>query len=54
MKTERGGQETKQELNLQKMISLIDAERHNSPVPEFVDPRFRENKPKTLVFGHRK
>jgi hypothetical protein len=22
------------------------------PVPEFVDPRFRENKPKTLVFSH--
>ncbi len=21
-----------------------------SPVPEFIDPRFRENKPKTLVF----
>jgi hypothetical protein len=25
-----------------------------SPVPEFIDPRFRENKPKTLVFSHRK
>jgi hypothetical protein len=24
------------------------------PVPEFIDPRFRENKPKTLVFSHRK
>ncbi len=24
------------------------------PVPEFIDPRFRENKPKTLVFRHRK
>jgi hypothetical protein len=23
-------------------------------VPEFIDPRFRENKPKTLVFSHRK
>ncbi len=21
-------------------------------VPEFIDPRFRENKPKTLVFSH--
>jgi hypothetical protein len=26
----------------------------SSPVPEFIDPRFRENKPKTLVFSHRK
>jgi hypothetical protein len=26
----------------------------NRPVPEFIDPRFRENKPKTLVFSHRK
>ncbi len=26
----------------------------NYPVPEFIDPRFRENKPKTLVFSHRK
>jgi hypothetical protein len=25
-----------------------------SPVPEFIDPRFRENKPKTLIFSHRK
>jgi hypothetical protein len=25
-----------------------------SPVPEFIDPRFHENKPKTLVFSHRK
>jgi hypothetical protein len=24
------------------------------PVPEFIDPRFRENKPKTFVFNHRK
>ncbi len=24
------------------------------PVPEFIDPRFRENKPKTLVFSHKK
>ncbi len=24
------------------------------PVPEFIDPCFRENKPKTLVFSHRK
>ncbi len=23
-------------------------------MPEFIDPRFRENKPKTLVFCHRK
>jgi hypothetical protein len=23
-------------------------------VPEFIDPRFRENSPKTLVFSHRK
>jgi hypothetical protein len=23
-----------------------------SPVPEFIDPRFRENKPKTPVFSH--
>jgi hypothetical protein len=23
-----------------------------STVPEFIDPRFRENKPKTLVFSH--
>jgi hypothetical protein len=23
------------------------------PVPEFIDPRFRENKPKTLVFSLR-
>jgi hypothetical protein len=23
-------------------------------VPEFIDPRFHENKPKTLVFSHRK
>ncbi len=23
-----------------------------NPVPEFIDPRFRENKPKTLVFSH--
>ncbi len=23
-------------------------------VPEFIDPRFRENEPKTLVFSHRK
>ncbi len=23
-------------------------------VPEFIDPRFRENKPKTLIFSHRK
>jgi hypothetical protein len=22
------------------------------PVPEFIDPRFRENKPKALVFSH--
>ena len=22
------------------------------PVPEFIDPRFRENKPKSLVFSH--
>jgi hypothetical protein len=26
----------------------------SNPVPEFIDPRFRENKPKTLVFSHRK
>jgi hypothetical protein len=25
-------------------------EREKRPVPEFIDPRFRENKPKTLVF----
>ncbi len=24
------------------------------PVPEFIDPLFRENKPKTLIFSHRK
>jgi hypothetical protein len=24
----------------------------NSSVPEFIDPRFRENKPKMLVFSH--
>jgi hypothetical protein len=24
------------------------------PVPEFIDPRFRENKTKTLEFSHRK
>ncbi len=24
----------------------------NYPVPEIIDPRFRENKPKTLVFSH--
>ncbi len=24
----------------------------SAPVPEFIDPRFRENKPKTLVFSH--
>ncbi len=24
------------------------------PVPEFIDPCFRENQPKTLVFSHRK
>ena len=24
----------------------------SNPVPEFIDPRFRENKPKTLVFSH--
>ncbi len=24
----------------------------HSSVPEFIDPRFRENKPKTLVFSH--
>ena len=29
-------------------------QRQKSPVPEFIDPRFRENKPKTLVFNHRK
>jgi hypothetical protein len=23
-------------------------------IPEFIDPRFRENKPKTLVFSHSK
>jgi hypothetical protein len=23
------------------------------PVPEFIDPPFRENKPKTLIFSHR-
>jgi hypothetical protein len=22
------------------------------PVPEFIDPRFRENKPKSFVFSH--
>ncbi len=22
-------------------------------MPEFIDPRFRENKPETLVFSHR-
>jgi hypothetical protein len=27
-------------------------EHKTSPVPEFIDPRFRENKPKTLVFSH--
>ncbi len=26
----------------------------HSTVPEFIYPRFRENKPKTLVFSHRK
>ncbi len=26
----------------------------NTPVPEFIEPRFHENKPKTLVFSHRK
>ncbi len=25
-----------------------------TPVPEFIDPRFRENKPKTLVCSHGK
>jgi hypothetical protein len=26
--------------------------RTETPVPEFIDPRFRENQPKTLVFSH--
>ncbi len=26
---------------------------NSGTVPEFIDPRFRENKPKTLVFSHR-
>jgi hypothetical protein len=25
-----------------------------TPMPEFIDPRFRENKSKMLVFSHRK
>ncbi len=32
-----------------KLISSL-----NTTVPEFIDPRFRENKPKTLLFSHRK
>jgi hypothetical protein len=28
--------------------------KEHIPVPEFIDPRFCENKPKALVFSHRK
>jgi hypothetical protein len=32
--------------------SLEDAGMELNPVPEFIDPRFRENKPQALVFSH--
>jgi hypothetical protein len=41
--------------NDQKRLRDLTSFVHGSnPVPEFIDPRFRENKPKTLVFSHRK
>jgi hypothetical protein len=30
----------------------LDQSQKPDLVPEFIDPRFRENKPKTLVFSH--
>ena len=32
--------------------TLIVIYLESSPMPEFIDPRFRENKHKTLVFSH--
>ncbi len=43
---------TKEEKNEKYLISSVGPEI--SPVPEFIDPRFRENKSKTLEFSHRK
>jgi hypothetical protein len=37
-----------------KCFDALASEQEASPVPEFIDPRFRENKPKTLVFSHLK
>ncbi len=37
--------------NILGNISVV-VEMTLHPVPEFIDPRFRENKPKTLVFSH--
>jgi hypothetical protein len=30
----------------------VSSARNYRPVSEFIDPRFRENKPKTLVVSH--
>ncbi len=39
--------------NLQWKVFLL-TKRPSGAVPECIDPRFRESKPKTLVFSHRK
>jgi hypothetical protein len=33
-------------------VLKFDPVGKSRPVPEFIDPPFRENKPKTLVFSH--
>jgi hypothetical protein len=37
-------------LQEERRVLIRDKQLKIFPVPEFIDPRFRENKPKTLVF----
>jgi hypothetical protein len=41
-------------LRCQQLLMTASRSCHGcmTPVPEFIDPRFRENKPKALVFSH--
>jgi hypothetical protein len=49
--SEPGGQGLK---HLQQSLENFTFLLGKPSVPEFIDPRFRENKPKMLVFSHRK
>jgi hypothetical protein len=41
-----------QNRNLFLLVYIFGFRSNERQVPEFIDPRFRENKPKTLVFSH--